>query len=268
MTKKIINLFIVLLILIIFIYGGILLYFDLSNQNNSFVAKRIAHAGGSIYNSTYTNSFEALNENISNGFEYFELDFSFTRDYELVNIHDWSHSFKRSFGFEMEKKPNLNEFIDLRNNHSKYTKATLKELIFWLQNNPKAKIITDIKDKNILGLEIMAKEVPNHGYRIIPQIYHPENYKTIKDLGYKNIIWTLYRYKGDENEVLDWVNKFDESVAITMPKEKANTDLPQQISEFGNSTYVHTINSLNEKNNFINNQGISEIYTDYLLPGI
>ena len=120
-VKKL-NVVVVLFIIIGLTVGG-LLYSNSSKGNNSFDAKRIAHAGGGYRGDTYTNSFEALNENISNGFEYFELDFSFTRDYELVCIHDWSHSFKRSFGFKMNTKPNLEEFVDLRNNHSTYRKA-------------------------------------------------------------------------------------------------------------------------------------------------
>ena len=37
-----------------------------------FKVSRIAHAGGGILGNTYTNSYEALNLNIRNGFLYFE----------------------------------------------------------------------------------------------------------------------------------------------------------------------------------------------------
>ncbi|HIL62954.1 MAG TPA: hypothetical protein EYG42_05830, partial [Porticoccaceae bacterium] len=45
---------------------------------------RIAHAGGQIGNTTYTNSIDALNVNYDIGFRIFEMDFSFTSDQQLV----------------------------------------------------------------------------------------------------------------------------------------------------------------------------------------
>jgi arylsulfatase A-like enzyme len=49
----------------------------------------VAHAGGGIKGRSYTNSLEALDENYRRGFRFFELDFNWTSDNQLVCIHDW-----------------------------------------------------------------------------------------------------------------------------------------------------------------------------------
>ena len=51
----------------------------------------IAHAGGSNNSYTYTNSLEAFNISLSNGFNYFEADFITTSDGHYVSVHDWKN---------------------------------------------------------------------------------------------------------------------------------------------------------------------------------
>ena len=56
----------------------------------------VAHAGGAIrekeYNTFYTNSLEALQQNYSLGHRLFEIDFYLTSDKKLAAVHDW-HQF-------------------------------------------------------------------------------------------------------------------------------------------------------------------------------
>ena len=103
---------------------GIAEYQPLS-ETAKFQALRIAHAGGGLGKRTYTNSYEALDSNIKNGCKYFELDFTFTSDGELVCIHDWKVNFKLAFGFETERRLTLEEFDDLADKNTKFTTCTL-----------------------------------------------------------------------------------------------------------------------------------------------
>ncbi|MCP4651960.1 MAG: sulfatase-like hydrolase/transferase [Candidatus Omnitrophica bacterium] len=233
-----------------------------------FQIQRIAHAGGGIDEKTYTNSLEALNENIKNGFKYFELDFYFTSDKHLVCIHDWQQSFEKAFGFKAKKRPSLRAFETLVKKSPHFKNCTVKSLATWMQQNPSAVIITDIKENNLKGLQILSRAIPDFEKRIIPQIYNPKNYSVVKKMGYGSIIWTLYRYREDNAAVLRWVDEFSSPFAITMPKARAETTLPKNLSRKNIPTYVHTINSQEEKNKFINEFGISEIYTDFLRPKI
>lgn len=232
----------------------------------NFRPRRVAHAGGGIKRKTYTNSLDALDQNIKNGFLYFELDFSFTKDGRLVCIHDWKNSFKRSFGFWTKEKPTLEAFELLVRNKSEFNKCTLESLTHWMKKNPSAFIVTDMKEDNLRGLKIIAETIPEFERRIIPQVYDPRNYNKVKRMGYKQIIWTLYRYNGSDDDVLAWVDKFDGPFAITMPKNRGISDLPKNLATKHIPTYVHTINSLEEKNRLVNTFGVTEIYTDFLHP--
>jgi len=231
-----------------------------------FLPLRVAHAGGGINGKTYTNSLEALDQNISNGFLYFELDFSFTKDGRLVCIHDWRKSFKRAFGFWTKEKPTLETFESLVKNKSEFTECTLASLAHWMKENPSAFIITDVKEDNLKGLKRIAEAIPEFERRIIPQIYDPRNYNTVKKMGYKQIIWTLYRYDGSNDDVLDWVDKLDGPFAITMPKNRGTSNLPRKLASKYIPTYVHTINTVEEMNKFAKDFDVTEIYTDFLHP--
>ncbi len=241
-------------------------YFSGFNSPLEFEAQRIAHAGGGVSGKTYTNSYDALNKNIKKGFNYFELDFSFTSDGHLVCIHDWEGSFKRSFGFSTKAKPTLKEFQTLVKNKSEFQKCTLDGLIAWIKENPTATIVTDVKENNIKALEVIAKKVPDFRKRIIPQIYNPSNYDLVQKMGFEQIIWTLYRYNGSNKEVLKWVDRFKGPFAITMPIGRAVTTLPSLLARKHIPTYVHTINSEEEKDKFLTEFSLMNVYTDFLNP--
>ena len=239
---------------------------QLLKLSNGFIAHRVAHAGGGVNNKTYTNSFEALNTNIKKGFQYFEIDFSFTKDGKLVCLHDWEHSFKRSFGFEIDEKVTLKEFNYLVRNKSEFRKCTANTLADWMKENPTAYIVTDVKENNIEALNIILQTLPNAEVRVIPQVYDPENLETIKDMGFERIIWTLYRFGGSDDEILYWVENFHSPIAVTMPTTRAESTLPKVLKERRIPTYVHTINTIQDEEKYIKKFGITELYTDFLQP--
>ena len=96
------------------------------------------------------------------------------------------------------------------------------------------------------------EKLPNAKRRVIPQIYEPHNFQKIKDLGFEQVIWTLYRYKGSNDEVVDWIEQFDGPFAITMPKNRAESTLPRELEERHIPTYVHTVNATQEMEKFVN----------------
>ena len=230
---------------------------------NSLKIERVAHAGGSYKNYSYTNSLEALNFNIKKGVKFFELDFSFTADNQIVCLHDWGENFFQSFGFNIIEKPTLENFKTLVKKQKKYHNLTLDDLATWLKKNPKAMIITDFKDDNLKGLKIITKSINNYANRVIPQIYQPDEYNEVKKLGYKHIIWTLYRYPHSRRKVLRNVYKMD-LFAVTFSSFWADQNLGNILKEKNISTYIHTINSEKEKTFFMEKCGVTEIYSDSL----
>ncbi|MCX6721692.1 MAG: hypothetical protein NTY04_00650 [Candidatus Staskawiczbacteria bacterium] len=245
-------------------------FFFVGSREKNFIIKRIAHAGGIINDTTYTDSIDALNSNLKKGFSYFELDFSFTSDNNLVCTHGWGDNFAKIFGYKPMEIPTLEEFLQLNKAKSKFNICTLDSLADWMRNNPSAYIITDIKEnneKNVLeALSLMAKKIPDFKFRIIPQIYLPDEFDKVKKMGYQQIIWTLYKYNSSDADVLSAVKNFTGPFAITMPQLRAKTNLPLELAKLKIPTYTHTVNSLDDKNEFIKKYSVSEIYTDSLLP--
>lgn len=225
----------------------------------------IAHAGGGIQSSTYTNSFEALNLNYSKGFKLFELDLVWTTDNQLVCLHDWKTTPIWLLDYERKKPVSLKQFHALDQLRTDVTLCDLSSLNQWLQAHPKALIVTDIKNQNIKGLRLALKAIENAENRLIPQFTQPEEYQTIKNMGFKSIIWTLYKYRGSGDSVVEFAKNM-QLFAISMPPYKAKSGLAQNINTLGIPTYVHTVNDLKEALELQNNYGVSAVYTDFLPP--
>ena len=211
----------------------------------------IAHAGGGFNDLTYTNSIDALELNKKN-YKFFELDFFLTDDGKLVCAHDWSENLK-----------SFSKFQTYVNNKKDFKPCTYLSLKDWLKLNPDAKIITDIKNDNLSGLKFISKNFENFEKNFIPQIYKPNEYKIIRDMGYENIIWTLYRYKKNNKKVINSLKKMN-LFAITMPKNRAQSDLPLFLKKNNIKSYVHTINSMKEYFIYTNYFKVDQIYTDWI----
>ena len=225
---------------------------------------RIAHAGGQIGNATYTNSIDALELNYDAGFRVFEMDFSFTSDQQLVCLHDWEESFERSFGLPARPAVSLLVFEQLVRDRSEYNKCTLASLMQWFSTHPQAILVTDVKERNLEALAVISSKYPQLIDRVIPQIYHPDEYSPTRDLGYKRIIWTLYLYPGSASTVLSNAQTMD-LWAITMDTNRANQGLGLDLDAIAIPSYVHTINDYADYLYF-KSAGVDEIYTDNLSP--
>jgi glycerophosphoryl diester phosphodiesterase len=228
----------------------------------------VAHAGGGYRGLTYTNSIEALGENAGT-FTFFEIDFEWTKDEQLVCLHDWGETFTRLFGFEIDEPLQLETFRELKTvfGIAPLTVASLKE---FLRDNPSARIITDIKSNNIRALRELAEQLPDYSSRIIPQIYQPEEFIKAVEIGYKDIIWTLYRYpyKYDPFEIVSQIQQWEEEYdrkpfGIVMPVPVAEKGVAKIVVEAGIPVYGHTINTCADYRRLLQ-LGVSSVYTDLL----
>ena len=235
-------------------------------ETADFQVERIAHAGGGYKGQTYTNSYQALSTNLELGFVYFELDFVFTSDNQLVCLHDWGESFKRVFKSEAEPLPTLEQFEALAANNPKFTNCTAQGLAEWMRQNPSVVIVSDVKDNNLVALKHLHNIIPNPNRRLIPQIYQPEEFLAVKALGYQQIIWTLYRFRGSDDAVTARVAEMQSPLAVAMPTPRAEAGLPLSLGRLSIPTYVHTINDLAVSERFLAELNVSEVYTDFLLP--
>ena len=234
-------------------------------QDNQKLKKnlpRVAHAGGGYKNKTYSNSIDALNEN-SKFYELFELDFSWTTDDHLVCIHDWIGRFKSVFSINYEGPVSLSKFNNLNAQIADGQKCTIYKLIDWLQDNPQGRIVTDIKKRNIEALEFIANYYPHLKNRFVPQVYKPIEYFHAKYLGYNDVIWTLYKFRKSDEEILEYLKIMD-LYGLTMPKNMAYRGLASIAQkETGVLSWSHTINSNDEYKKLIE-VGVNQIYTSFL----
>jgi glycerophosphoryl diester phosphodiesterase len=233
-------------------------------QRQSASLPRIAHAGGAADGVHYTNSFEALDQNRSH-FDLFEIDFVWTSDDHLVCLHDWSGNFRASFNIDRDGPVTLNEFKRLTAD-ARFRNCTLESLVDWLEANPGTRIVPDVKDRNTEAMHRIATLYPEHIDRFVAQIYQPDEYPLVRSMGFKDIIWTLYRYHPADREILilSWL-RFMDIYGLAMPVETAMKGLAQQARrETGVLSWAHTVNSPTLFDE-LRARGVVEIMTEDLL---
>lgn len=227
--------------------------------------RAIAHGCGAIQGDTVTNSREALEQTIANGFQYIEVDMAFTTDGQIAMLHDWESSASYYLGLGQNKAVSFAQYQQCRV-MSKYTPLDMDTLAEILQQNPQVTIITDTKEDNLAILTYIQKNYPQLVAQIIPQIYQYEEYAAVKALGYDKIILTLYKMTDERNgaRIAKFVQEH-QIYAVTMPVELVSTGLAKTLQSYGIAVYMHTVNSLQQTVTAIN-AGAYGIYTDSLLP--
>ena len=223
----------------------------------------IAHAGGIGNHRTYTNSLEALDNSVARGYTAIEIDLSWTSDHHLVLVHDWDREFEKLF----DRSPGLLTLTEFRSTPSAHglSHLSLKDLGSWLLDNPDVLVITDIKEHNTDGLLLIAEEYPEQRHRIVPQIYRPESYLKVRELGYDHVVFSLYRSDLSDQQIVDFA--IDNPLfGLTMPVRRAmEGTLPAELAAKGVRVFVHTVNDYPTVDK-LRTQGVYGVYTDWLSP--
>ncbi|MFP4011507.1 MAG: endonuclease/exonuclease/phosphatase family protein [Spirochaetaceae bacterium] len=237
-------------------------------SQSSFDAEPIAHAGGAHAGATYTNSVEALRANAED-YRLFELDFEWTADDRLVGLHDWEGVFERLYGFEPEGPLPYEELRGL-DNRPGVTPVDVDDLAAFLAEHPDVRLVTDVKRDNLRALARIAERLEDHGRRVIPQIYHPDEAAEVLELGYERFIWTLYRFRGNRSpervffEARTLVERHGDALyAVAMPVPVVEDGTAERLAARGIRTYAHTINTCREYER-LRELGVDGIYTDEL----
>ena len=236
----------------------------------------IIHAGGNVETDdgnvlTYTNSREALANCYETGNRIAEFDFMLTCDDEVVCAHNdeeddgedlWAYKV-RGAGFP-GNPPSLETFVNA-NFDGQLSTMTLDDLASFMQQHPDFYVVTDVKDDNEEICALIRQKYPELTNNFIIQIYHPDEYDSIKALGFNYIIYTLYRASEDElsaDALTEFVNG-SRLCAVTFwadfPSQR--TESFEALKECGVPLFVHTINDPEEMRSFID-LGVSGIYTD------
>lgn len=238
--------------------------FAVASGNAVPAPEYIAHAGGGWRGHVYQNTIEALDANHARGFRFFEIDFSWTSDGRLAGVHDWETTYPRLYR-DGAGIPDLASFAG-RAMVLGTTAITPQRLEAWLATHPEAWIVSDIKNDNLEGLDLIAGKHPRLADRLIPQIYHPDEYSAVNDLGYGQAILTVYRMPDSAFPDLMTLLEKQRLLALTMPEEwLGRRDLVERVSELGVPICVHTINDPAQWQGS-KERGASCVYTDFLAP--
>lgn len=222
----------------------------------------ITHAAGAVDGMAGSNSREAMEAACGAGCRFVELDFNFTADGELACVHDWYTQYSSAITDNVPLT--AAEFRECRI-YDTYTPMLLEDAAAFLLQYDDLYIVTDIKDDNLAGLAHIASRYPELRHRFIAQIYHEDEYDAVWEMGFENIIYTLYR--------LDWAGKTDTDHLRELAGEKLlfgytfAADLcsldgyVEEMLTCGVPLYIHTVNGDTEQDGYFA-MGISGIYTD------
>ena len=234
-----------------------------TTELTDYQKSRIAHGGGALEGNTYLNCYDPVKYYYDKGIRLFELDIEYTTDNVPVMLHSWDGFQFKYMGLDRDKIYSYEEFMDAKMINN-YTQLNLDSTINYMKTEfPELFLVTDTKENNkelLLTLSTKYSEILD---RIIPQVYNQDEYIYAKDLGFKNIIYTLYVSEDTDDEVVDFCRK-NKVFAITMPKSRAiDTDLAEKLSYINVYVYSHTVNGEDEFKN-LKEKGVCGIYTDTL----
>lgn len=238
-------------------------------EGNTYPDMRyIIHAAGTIDDISGTNSLQALERAYAAGNRTIEIDFNFTSDGYLACFHDRSAWWWWYPEFQQDGLvPTLSEFLQMKS-YGKYTTMWLDSLVRYMKEHPDLYIVTDVKDDNILAAQVIARYFPEMLDRFIVQIYAPEQYDIVSELGYSYIIYTLYQTSWENIMNPEYLADYAEThtlLGYTFNVELLEYEaFRKNIQNAGIPYYTHTVNELDEQKECFD-FGVQGIYTDNIV---
>lgn len=235
----------------------------------------VAHALGNAGEYIYTNSKDALEESIEEGYKILEVDLSLTSDKEVVCRHTWyADKFDVSYDGAI---PDLAAF-----EREKYfgvlTPLTGRGLLEIWAAHPELYIMTDVKqDENTNLLEVLEKLIKlaeEMGHEdlldhLIVQLYDSKDYAKVNEIyPIKNFLFTIYQLSdesGAEVEAAAFASEKNFGV-LTVPASCLGSNyFPELAEEYGLNLFIHTADD-SDTIWRIAPRGIYGYYSDFLVP--
>ena len=224
----------------------------------------IAHGGGELDGFSTSNSAEAVMAAADNGYSLIELDFNMTSDGHVVLVHDWNETTVYYYQTQFESPPDLETFKGMLS-YNRFHTMSIDDLVAIFDKCDTFRVVTDAKDANIEVLTAIAEQYPEYLDRFVPQIYGYEQYETVKELGYKDIILTLYVMEVPLRNELAAFYRDNGLFAITISIEKYMDKLAGQLIADGVKGYRHSVSDFEECCRLLD-AGCHGVYTSGLLP--
>ncbi len=145
----------------------------------------IAHAGGCINGYEYTNSLEAVENAVSNGVRFIELDLLMTSDDKLVTGHDWEF-FRQITNSKPSTEPL--SFAEYRKKkiHDTLTPITMDIIDSLMTVYPDLYLVTD----KISDPDILEKFLGKYRSRIMVECFEAINYSRLEKMGFYKVFYS------------------------------------------------------------------------------
>lgn len=242
----------------------------------------IAHAGGTYrekaYNTFYTNSLEALQQNYSMGHRVFEMDFYLTSDGKMAAVHDWDQfGYMNGVALSSDEWKNFQTFGSPVTD-SRFTTMLIGDVLDQMLINKDMFLVTDTKSFEVSKEEMITQftEIYNEAMkrdpkllnRIVPQVYNEDMFHSIQSIfKFPSVIYTLYATQSSAEAITQFANANPEIKVITMSTgdPRFGTEFFASLHAVNKKVYTHTIHTYDELTKY-SALGIDGFYTGLLLP--
>lgn len=145
----------------------------------------IAHAGGGV-DVPYTNSREALEQSIADGYRYIEFDLQFTADSVLVAAHDWDFfNLHTGCAQKGDTAPTFADFSS-RRMAGRYTPLSADEINSVFESDTTLYLVTD----KISSPAILARYFPRLKNRMVVEAFSYDDYTALRNEGYFRVLYS------------------------------------------------------------------------------
>lgn len=211
--------------------------------------KIIPHAMGGINEDTYTNSLEAFEQSVKNGFNTMEIDVCMTKDHIPVLCHnDVSELTFQDF---------MTSKID-----NKYTPMSLEMLINAMKNNSELIAILDIKNKQEVEVtKYLKSNATDIIDRFVIQIPSVKAFKDITKIHRFKYFHYNFSVDGNVNYHLGFVVKNNIPTCSVAIKSIKNAKTLRYLNKYGVKVFSYTVNTQELYDN-LKEKGCYGIITD------
>lgn len=228
----------------------------------------IIHAGGyvTLSNGTqvsYTNSLEALENCWRNGKRFCEIDLQETMDGTLICGH--GDEDELVFGTGLPTTASGADYLSCRI-YGELTPLSAEDLAAFMREHPGFYVFTDVKSDNLRVCRRLAEAFPDLRSRFIVQIQLPEEYETLRELGFPYITYPIFKTP-DEQRGLLRLTAFAENhelLALILPNGYYSPDSKLLLAGklIRTPLILHTLNDSWEIEYYFRNHLATAVYTD------
>ena len=229
--------------------------------------KVIIHAAGALRTQAgdeaiYTNSLDALQNMYDAGNRFCEIDIRETSDGVLICAH--GDEAYLANGSELPADAQSGDFLSERL-FGEFTPMTVEMLAAFMREHPDLTVITDAQGDNLRISRKLAEALPELRDRFIIQIYHESEYDPVREYGFQNLIYTLYRAADEERNLWE-IAHFAEKhalVGITIQKEQFYSVKNRiAMAHCGLPFMFHTVDDAEEIEAMLRRPYVAAVYTD------